>query len=339
MGSFKRTLQNALGDKGYTKLIKILNIWNVRIFYKYDNNKFSKYAFGLRNKQDSINLRARITLNYHALEKGLSNVNMRPGFGRTAIYGLLNSFKEYLEKDYDRTDIRFQTGLSVMKSYIEKHDLIGYDISDTKKRFAKYRGFLNEQSSIGGITMLTKQQVLSESMLDFVRFARSRHSVRDFSPEPVPIETINTAIEIAVTTPSVCNRQAWQVIIINNGDTLEKVLALQGGLSSTGRNIDKLLVITTDNRYFYSGKERNQGYVDGGLFSMNLVYAMHSLGLATCMLNANLSLGNEKSVKSLLSIHPATNIIMFVAVGSYLDTFKVTKSQRDKGSAFTSLIE
>lgn len=333
MSSLKQTAMRVLGDKWYSKIIKLLNILNIGSFYRFDRRKFAKYAYGLSRNQDQVNLRSRITLNYHALEKGLTNINFRAGFGKKALYEIFSALQEYVAKDYDTSDVRFQTGLSVLKAYIDKHDEIGFPVDQIKRKFQDYSTYFSSDESIGGVISLKREDVLKNAIFDFDSFARSRHSVRDFSEVPVDKTVLESAFQTAETTPSVCNRQAWKTLVIEKGETLDRVLALQGGLSGNGRNIDKLLIVTTDNRYFYSAKERNQGYVDGGLYSMNLAYALHSHGVGTCMLNANLSLKNEKSVRNILGLHEATNIVMFIAVGSLLEHFKVPRSNRDSGAS------
>lgn len=42
------------------------------------------------------------------------------------------------------------------------------------------------------------------------------------------------------------------------------------------------MLVTADLQAFMGSNERNEGYVDSGLFSMSLLYAMKSCGLAAC---------------------------------------------------------
>lgn len=62
-------------------------------------------------------------------------------------------------------------------------------------------------------------------------------------------------------------------------------MSYQNGNSGFGHTVPALFVITSDMRIFEKSGERNQGWVDGGLFAMALVYALHALGLGACMLN------------------------------------------------------
>ncbi len=43
-----------------------------------------------------------------------------------------------------------------------------------------------------------------------------RRSVRDFAPDPVPPDIIDTAIEAAATAPSGANRQPWRFVVVRD---------------------------------------------------------------------------------------------------------------------------
>jgi nitroreductase len=49
---------------------------------------------------------------------------------------------------------------------------------------------------------------------DFLELMRSRRSVRQFSPEPVPRELIEDALEVAGSAPSGANQQPWSFVVV-----------------------------------------------------------------------------------------------------------------------------
>jgi nitroreductase len=338
----KRTseiIKKVLGVRGIKHLYRKLDRVRMRRISNYDYLKYSKYAFRLVSKKDQVNLRAETTLYYHAIEKGLSNVNFRPGFGKTALQGLFRALDEYFSCGYDANDTRIQTGISVIGAYIAKHEEIGFNVDNIREKYLNYTKHSIHNTAFGGAEEFTRDQIQQVTQaFDFEAFSMSRNSIRDFSPEKVDDAKYIAALEIATTTPSVCNRQSWGVLLVKKGDLMQKLLALQGGMVGFGQNMDSLLLIYTDNRYFAESSERNQGYVDGGLFSMNLLYALHSQGIATCLLNACMSLEREKEVKSLTGLAQSSNIIMFIATGNYPDRFKAPLSKRDKPNEFVRFI-
>ena len=50
----------------------------------------------------------------------------------------------------------------------------------------------------------------------FYELIRTRRTVRDFSPDPVPFDLIETAIKTAATAPSGANRQPWHFVAVAN---------------------------------------------------------------------------------------------------------------------------
>jgi iodotyrosine deiodinase len=48
---------------------------------------------------------------------------------------------------------------------------------------------------------------------------RKRRSVRDFSPEPLPLDLVDAAIEAAASAPSGANRQPWRFVVVRDPET------------------------------------------------------------------------------------------------------------------------
>lgn len=82
-----------------------------------------------------------------------------------------------------------------------------------------------------------------------------------------------------------------------------------------------LLVITVNNSYLAGPEERNQGFIDGGMFSMSPIYALTYFGLALCALNAAFTKKSDKLIRNILNISVNENLSMFISVGHYLDSF------------------
>ncbi|WP_239992742.1 nitroreductase family protein [Photobacterium phosphoreum] len=93
-------------------------------------------------------------------------------------------------------------------------------------------------------------------------------------------------------------------------------------------NITQLLILTVDRNYFYSIGERNQLYVDGGMFLMNLLYSLHYYKIATCPANWGKTVKEEMKLDKIIDIPDSEKIICIIAIGIAEDTFKVTLSKR-----------
>jgi nitroreductase len=51
---------------------------------------------------------------------------------------------------------------------------------------------------------------------DFHALMSARRTVRDFSPEPVPFEPIERAVESAGTAPSGADLQPWRFVVVRD---------------------------------------------------------------------------------------------------------------------------
>ncbi len=54
---------------------------------------------------------------------------------------------------------------------------------------------------------------------------RRRRTVRDYSPQDVPLEIIDVAIEAASTAPSGANRQPWKFVIVSDPEVKRRIRA------------------------------------------------------------------------------------------------------------------
>jgi nitroreductase len=53
--------------------------------------------------------------------------------------------------------------------------------------------------------------------MDFEQLLRGRYSCRKFLQKPVPLETVEKILDLAQYTPSWCNCQPWQVVLVTGG--------------------------------------------------------------------------------------------------------------------------
>jgi F420 biosynthesis protein FbiB-like protein len=51
---------------------------------------------------------------------------------------------------------------------------------------------------------------------DFLRFIKSRRSIKRLKPDPIPRKTIEEILDIAVSAPSAHNAQPWRFVIIDD---------------------------------------------------------------------------------------------------------------------------
>ena len=180
----------------------------------------------------------------------------------------------------------------------------------------------------GGVVEVTKDGILEGIAIDFKKFAYSRHSIRNFTSEEVTVDLIMEAIQIAQKTPSVCNRQSSRVHIFESKEVQKIALSFQNGNAGFGDKASKILLVTTDAEDFFGAGERHQAYIDGGMFAMSLIYALHGLGVGTCALNLAFGYRQSDDLKKTLVIEQKEILIMMIAVGHIPENLKVAASPR-----------
>ena len=77
------------------------------------------------------------------------------------------------------------------------------------------------------------------------------------------------------------------------------------------------------------GHERNQVFVDGGMFAVTLLYSLTFLQVATCPLHADFYQDKELLLKEILNIGDDEKLICFIAYGSYPKEGTFANSPRD----------
>lgn len=300
----------------------IKEVYYAKRHFKYDMKKYLLSNFHLNHHID--NVEARIMINLHSIEKGLTNKNFRIGFGKRALHELMLALKEYDDLKFDKNRHIFNYGLNILNVYIDKHKNTTTDTSKLSDFLLKYNYYYLKT----GIETIKYNELESVSVSNFEKFSQSRSSVRDFGDTTISKEEVLNAIYKSNNTPSVCNRQPWNVHIILNPNIIDSVLKLQNGFNNHGNNLSGLILITSNNAYLKNYLERNQGYIDGGMFSMNVLYSLHSSMIASCPLNADLDIKTEKQIRELLKLNISENLIMFIAYGSYDKTNTVTVSPK-----------
>lgn len=287
--------------------------------------RFQQYAFHGNKCNDEKQYEAVITRWYHTIEKGLAYLNYRASFGKKNIESLLTSMENYVADGYSTDAFFFRTALSTLDEYVRKNKSYGAEDSSLEERIKALGGTKN---SWGGVLQFSPLQADAVRELGYKDFILNRHSIRHFSDVPVSLESVKGAIELAQHTPSACNRQGWRCIVINSKDMIAKVLQNQNGNEGFGQEFDKLLLVTADLRYFNMDRELFQAYIDGGMYAQSILNSLHYEHIATVPLSASLREEQEYNVRSLLGIHDAEVLIMFIGIGNYPDECQTTRSER-----------
>lgn len=292
-----------------------------------DLNRYLRYSrtFVMDNPENMI---GAIVLQYHVIEKGLTMPNTSPGFGKERLISLVESCLGFISK-YSLNDEQLQHAIAVILEYEFYHKSIGYQLSgDVTAAIMKLKEASGFKIAPSNQIRITKDNYFKRVNDPFPFFSASRSSVRNFTMEDIAIGKIMNALDLARNTPSACNRQSWRTYVYINKGEINQLLEAQGGNRGFGHLTNKLIVISGELGVFSYLNERNQVYIDGGMYVMNLLYALHSHKVATCTLNCSFDFKKELQIKKMGNIKESEVLIAMIACGNAPNTFKIANSPR-----------
>ncbi len=290
-----------------------LDLWKA---YAFDFQHYSRFGSAIFRGDTQDKLAGLITIGYHGLEKGMSLHAPRPMFGRKNVRTTYNLVYRYVGA-YGWDEVS-GTALSVLEAYQAFNLAAGHDDPELEQKLASLRAQFGEAGKIapaGGTKAVTRDEIWRQSKMDLAPFFAARSSIRDFPDEPVSRDLIRQAVKMAQKTPSVCNRQAGRVHLFDDRKAIARLLQIQGGARGFSESVPMLLVISADISRFQSTGERYQGWIDGGLFAMSVIYALHSLGLGSCCLNWSKIPQDDRALVRAVPELESERVIMFLAVG------------------------
>lgn len=256
----------------------------------------------------------------HRLEKCLTSLDFAPHHAQESFLSLLMNTIEYSDKH--GSDPLVQYSFDTLATYLIKNRSFSF----SKK---------NSSSAIE-IFPKSSNNILSSDYLqhslnanDFYTFFNSRYSVRGFDKNKVlSIDIIKQAIKVSQKTPSVCNRQSWKTFILASDAAKLAALHYQNGSRGFGESSSFILVVATDMRAFATSTEIFQPYVEGGLFSMSLMLALHANHVSTCPLNWCVAPETDQKFKNEVDIPQYFCIAMLIAVGYSANDVTIAESRR-----------
>lgn len=317
MSALKDTIKKIPGVKA------VINIKKGRDFSRDRKLFFKNYMYSQPLTKEKIDF--ELLLEIHKIEKGLACVNPRP-FGIDKVKTIIKLLKLNQNNNYSNsfaTDLAYNTLIEYKNFYKEKKWVDREEYQLVKE----YMAIDHKYNKIpAGAIEITKKDI-TKYKIDYKKFIMDRKSVRNYSNLPLKKEDIKYAIECAILSPSACNRQMCKIYQIskNKNDIVEHYAQGLGLFDLTNANY---FVVTFDLSSCYIIGERNQGYLNAGLFSMNFVNALHSLGIGSCFMQFGNSVKEEIMMKKELDIPDNERIAVIIVAGYYDEVSKIPHSAR-----------
>lgn len=156
--------------------------------------------------------------------------------------------------------------------------------------------------------------------MNFLEIVRKRQSVREYKPDPVPLEVLERCFEAARLAPSACNSQPWYFVAITDRDLInrigERVFSGIYSMNKFAKSAPVIVaVITERSRYAacLGGYFRKTQYnlIDIGIAVEHFVLQATEEGLGTCWIGWF----NERELHKILGIPLRRKIDVLITVG------------------------
>jgi nitroreductase len=324
--SLRRLLPRGFIDEAIRWRIRLRLIPN----FFYDASRFAQASALGAAPRNETQYAAMVTMAYHQIEKGLSLPEPRHFFGQEPLrklFALLDRFGATY-KDCQAT----AAALHALQTYVDWHRQRGLSAPIVEDTSVRLQGLQQRLRLAPGdehdAVLWVEQPPLPMDPTLRERFLAGRRSIRDYAAQDVALPLIEEAVRLALFSPSVCNRQAWQVRCLHDPETIARALRHQNGNRGFGHTVNRLLIVTAKLGAFVYAGERNQAWIDGGLFSMSLMLALHSQGLASCPLNWNHEAPSDRAFRQEFDVPDDEVVIMFIAVGHYKTGYSICASPR-----------
>lgn len=252
--------------------------------------------------------------NIHRIEKGLCMIPRKPVFASKYILSTVKNFELCLSREV-LAESELNWVQDVLEQYFSEVEVTP-SINQAREEFLK----LKNNGLAGTIDKRVpfQHEELDTSSIDFSAFktlCEKRHSVRWFKPQPVPRHIIDQAIAVAVTAPSACNRQPFQFFVFDDPEQASEIGSIPMGTAGFSDNFQCILVVVADLSAYPLERDRHIIYIDSALASMQLLLALETQGLSSCVINWPDVERLEQKMSDRLSLEVHQRPVMLIAVG------------------------
>lgn len=305
--------------------IKFVNNYIQNREFKKDKKFFNKY-YMYSKPFTKEKIEYDMLFEIHKLEKGLSSTNPRP-FGSNKVDRIIRDIGLFDKYGYDKS-FSYNLSYSVLEQYMKFYEDKGWKNCKEYKIVKEFIGNKNFDYIDAGAFDYKKEDFINITKIDYDKFISSRRSVRNYASKELKQTDIKKAIEMAIKTPTACNRQMCKIYYIKSEKGKNTIEKYAQGLGLFDLSNANYFVITFDVSANYMIGERNQGWFNAGLVTMNFINALHSLQIGSCPIQFGNSFREEMEFKKILNIPESERIGIIITAGYYDKISRIPYSSR-----------
>jgi len=157
-----------------------------------------------------VQLTSELLFQFHKIEKGLVLPGPKRFFGEEPARAVIKLLSAWDANSLPKTSPIYLGALEALQAYNSR--LIDYSLDKENKILPLLTDFL-QKNQLRTPSLITPQKLPTLSQSEqlpyetFKELALARRSVRSFYHQQVPIDRIQAAVELALLSPSACNRQ------------------------------------------------------------------------------------------------------------------------------------
>lgn len=256
----------------------------------------------------------------HMLEKGLCMSPRRETFATDYIDSTVDAFAALLNRSNDDgssalSEIEIAWGFDVLDDYFvatagSSHSRIVCARGRYKQISARGRGDVGESRPYAVGSVQSRVEID-----DLVHLSRVRTSVRRYRAEPVEQSVLDQAVDVALESPTACNRVPWTVRIFRQAESARSVAKIAMGTAGYLENISGLAVFVGDLSAYAHERDRHLIYIDSSLAAMSFILALQSQNVSSCCVNWPDIPEREKRMAAALGLQAHERVVMLVLFG------------------------
>ena len=157
-------------------------------------------------------------------------------------------------------------------------------------------------------------------MADLMNIIKGRRSIRRYQEKEIPAEDLQQVLESIQWSPSWANTQCWEVIVVRDPGTKERLQGTLGSTNPASKGITQAPVVLAlcgklKSSGFYKGQQSTKFQdwfmFDLGLATQSLCLAAHDKGLGTVIVG---SLDHDKA-KEVLGVGEDYELVALIPLG------------------------
>lgn len=269
------------------------------------------------NKRNITEITFILRRNIHRLEKGIITKPRRNIFALDYIKETIDAYVSVSSNHGDNENL---ANNSLLKWATDVLDLY-FRITDNHPIILKCEECY--KSSKGTPNSESKKHVPYKRNMDidmpsfdtFKQLTHQRRSVRWFLPKEVPRHLINNAMEVALQSPSACNRQPFEFRIYDDPKLVQEIGSIPMGTRGFVQNFPSIAVIIGKLQAFPFARDRHVIYIDASLAAMTFQFGLETQKISSCCINWPDIPEKEYEMSNKLNLQTDERVIMLLAIG------------------------